>query len=157
MATLCRMPLCFHFFYHYMATIVDSASRYCMCEELRTKCTHLCPWFNLLAWWRHQMEPISALLALCAGNSPVTGEFPAQRPVTRSFDVFFNCAWIYDWVNDHKAGDLRRHRGHYDVNAMHGIHLQDLYPTLRHYIGLKEMKSGCCIGSQIKQEWFVHI
>ena len=31
---------------------------------------------------------ISALLAICAGNSPVPGEFPAQRPVTRSFDVF---------------------------------------------------------------------
>ena len=31
---------------------------------------------------------ISALLAICAGNSPVTGEFLAQRPVTRSFDVF---------------------------------------------------------------------
>ena len=29
------------------------------------------------------------LLALCAGNSPVTGEFSAQRPVTRSFDIFF--------------------------------------------------------------------
>ena len=39
-------------------------------------------------WWRHQMETFSALLALCAGNSPVTGEFPSQRPVTRSFDVF---------------------------------------------------------------------
>ena len=43
-----------------------------------------------LAWWRHQMETFSALLALCAGNSPVTGEFPSQRPVTRSFDVFFD-------------------------------------------------------------------
>ena len=41
-----------------------------------------------LSWWRYQMETFSALLALCAGNSPVTGEFPAQRPVTRSFDVF---------------------------------------------------------------------
>ena len=41
-------------------------------------------------WWRHQMETFSALLALCAGNSPVTGEFPSQRPVTRSFDVFFD-------------------------------------------------------------------
>ena len=30
------------------------------------------------------------LLAVCAGNSPVTGEFPTQRPVTRSFDVFFD-------------------------------------------------------------------
>ena len=43
-----------------------------------------------LTWWRHEMETFSALLALCAGNSPVAGEFPAQRPVTRSFDVFFD-------------------------------------------------------------------
>ena len=41
-------------------------------------------------WWRHQMETFSALLAICAGNSPVPGEFPAQKPVTRSFDVFFD-------------------------------------------------------------------
>ena len=41
-------------------------------------------------WWRHQMETFSALLAFCAGNSPVTPEFPAQRQVTRSFDVFFD-------------------------------------------------------------------
>ena len=42
------------------------------------------------SWWRHQMETFSALLAICAGNSPVHGEFPAQRPVTRSFDVFLD-------------------------------------------------------------------
>ena len=36
------------------------------------------------------METFSALLALCEGNSPVTAEFPSQRPVTRSFDVFFD-------------------------------------------------------------------
>ena len=41
-------------------------------------------------WWRNKMETFSALLALCAGNSPVTGEFPSQRPVTRSFDAFFD-------------------------------------------------------------------
>ena len=35
-----------------------------------------------------EMETSSALLAFCAGNSPVTGEFHAQRPVTRSFDDF---------------------------------------------------------------------
>ena len=40
-------------------------------------------------WWRHQMETFSALLTLCVGNSQVTGEFLAQRPVMRSFDVFF--------------------------------------------------------------------
>ena len=36
------------------------------------------------------METFSALLALCAGNSPVTGKFPAQSPVTESFGVFFD-------------------------------------------------------------------
>ena len=36
------------------------------------------------------METFSALLAICAGNSPVPGDFPAQRPVRRSFDVFFD-------------------------------------------------------------------
>ena len=62
----------------------------------------------------------SALLALCAGNSPVTGEFPSQRPVTRSFDVFvfFICSWINAWVNNREAGDWRRHCAHYVVIVM---------------------------------------
>ena len=42
------------------------------------------------SWRRHQMQTFSVLLAFCAGNSPVTGEFPTQRPVTRSFDIFFD-------------------------------------------------------------------
>ena len=42
------------------------------------------------SWWRHQMETFSALLAIWAGNSPVTGEFPEQRTVTRSFGTFFD-------------------------------------------------------------------
>ena len=41
------------------------------------------------SWWRHQLEIFSALLAFCAGNSLVNGEFPAQRSVTWSFDLFF--------------------------------------------------------------------
>ena len=45
---------------------------------------------SILSWWRHQMETFSALLAICAGNSPVPGEFPIQSPVTPSFDVFFD-------------------------------------------------------------------
>ena len=46
--------------------------------------------YNSYSSWRHQMETFSVLLAICAGNSPVAGEIPAQRPVTRSFDVFFD-------------------------------------------------------------------
>ena len=64
------------------------------------------------------METFSALLAICAGNSPVPGEFPAQRPVTRSFDVFFHLRLNKRLRNNRKAGDLRRYRAHYDVTVM---------------------------------------
>ena len=50
-------------------------------------------------------------MAICARNSPVTGEFPAQRPVTQSFDAFFDLHLNKrGWVNNRKAGDLRRQR-----------------------------------------------
>ena len=42
----------------------------------------------------------------------------AQSVVTRSIGVFLICAWIYVWVNNAEAGDLRRHRTHYDVIVM---------------------------------------
>ena len=45
---------------------------------------------DLNPWWRHQMGTFSVLLAICAGYSPVTGEFPAQRPVAPSCVVFFD-------------------------------------------------------------------
>ena len=59
------------------------------------------------------MEAFSALLALCAGNSPVTSEFPSQRPVvvTQNFDVFFDMP-LNKWLNNREAGDLRRHPVH---------------------------------------------
>ena len=74
---------------------------------------------NITSWWRHQMEAFSALLAFCAGNSSVTGEFPAQSPVTRSFGVFFDLRLNNSWVNNGDAGDLRRPRSHHDVIAIY--------------------------------------
>ena len=62
-------------------------------QKLIILCPRTAPYPNSISgspWWRHQMETFSALPAICAGNSPVAGEFPAQRPVTRSFDVFFD-------------------------------------------------------------------
>ena len=64
------------------------------------------------------METFSVLLVICAENSSVTGEFPAQKPVTRSFDVFFDL-WLNKQLRKQScAGDLRRHRAHYDVIVM---------------------------------------
>ena len=62
------------------------------------------------------MEIFSALLTLCAGNSPVTGEFPAQRLVARSFDVFFDLRpnkllskQVRGWWLETPSGPLCRH------------------------------------------------
>ena len=54
---------------------------------------------------------------LC-GKLTGPGEFPAQRPVTRSFDVFFDLCPINGWVNNRETGDLIRYRAHYDVSVM---------------------------------------
>ena len=74
------------------------------------------------------MEAFPALLAICVGNSPVPGEFPTQRPVPWSFDVFFDLRLMNDWVNNREAGDLRHYRAHYDVFVMkvHGVSIMFL-------------------------------
>ena len=65
------------------------------------------------------METFSALLALCEGNPPVTGGFPSLKPVTWSFDAFFDLR-LNKRSNNQDAGDLRRHRPHYDVTVKSG-------------------------------------
>ena len=57
----------------------------------------------LWSWRRHQMETFSALLVICAGNSPM---FSLIR------------AWTNGWVYNLEAGDLRRHRVYYDISVM---------------------------------------
>ena len=62
------------------------------------------------------MQTFSALLALCERNSLESGESPSQSPVTRSF-VFVDLPLnkqLSKQVNNRDAGDLRRHRAHYD-------------------------------------------
>ena len=69
-------------------------------------------------WCRHQMETFSALLALCDGNTPFTGVFPWQRPVTQGIDVFFDLR-LNKRLSEHSIRRwLRRHRAHYDITAM---------------------------------------
>ena len=72
----------------------------------------------ILSWWRHQMETFSELLAICAVNSPVTGEFPSQRPVTWSFDVFFDLRRNKRLSKQSIHGDATHHLAHYDVTVM---------------------------------------
>ena len=70
------------------------------------------------SWWRHQKETFSALLAICAGNSPVLVNSPHKGQWRGSLMFSLICVWINGWVNNGEAGDLRRNRTHYDVTVM---------------------------------------
>ena len=88
---------------HIILVFITAASR----NMLIWNVTRCC---KSLSWLRHQMETFSPLLAICVGNSSVTGEFPAQLPVTRSFDVFFTghlCGEFisHRWIPRTKASD----------------------------------------------------
>ena len=94
------------------------------------------------------METFSALLAICAGNSPVSGHFPAQRPVTRALMFSLICAGINCWVNNGEAGDYRWYCTHYDVIVMIWIVLPGpinakawLHWT-RNHLGQPDFQSG---------------
>ena len=94
---------------------------------------HLCHWSFGHSWWGHQMETFSALLAICAGNSPVPGKFPTQRPVTRSFDVFFDLRLStrlskqsWGWWFETPSRPLWRHRNvSYHPDGVSGVWLTD--------------------------------
>ena len=94
------------------------------------------------------METFSALLAICAGNSPVTGEFPAQRPVTWIFDVFFDLrlnkrlgkqswGWWFETLwrplwrhsNDYCCTHLPSSSGYYKISIPDSIYLKQLLTT----------------------------
>ena len=64
-------------------------------------------------WWRHQMEAFAALLALFCWEFTGHWWFPSQRPVTCSFDVFFDLC-----LNKRLSKQLRSHHAHYDVTVM---------------------------------------
>ena len=80
------------------------------------------------------METFSALLALCERNPPVTIEFPSQRPVMQSFDVFFDLRLRTNgWANNWDVSDLRCHQSHYDITVIIATS-----PKNRH------VKTNCC-------------
>ena len=70
---------------------------------------HDYPYYWFMSWWRHQMETLSALLAICAGNS----SHPKASHGALMFSLI--CAWINGWVSNGEASDLIRHHAHYDV------------------------------------------
>ena len=119
------------------------------------------------------MEIFSALLATCAGISPVTGEFPAQRPVTRSFDAFFDlrlnkwlskqwwCWWfetpsrpLWRHFNGHKSELFLATTGCYALTTM-------MVKSLKRRFQYRSNKSNIvvidCIPSYISFLWKIRI
>ena len=113
-----------------------------------------------IPWWRHQMEIFSALLAICAENSPVPCEFPAQRPVTWSFDVYFDLRpnkrlskQLWGWWFETQSCPLWRHR-----NALpwHKLTADDiLYPGIHSVqlpsLQISQVSSQAAIDEQVSR------
>ena len=88
-------------------------------NEFKPDVTLMCSMTEwLVSWWRHQMETFSALLAICAGNSPVPVNSPHKGQWRGALMFSLICTRINAWVNNGEASDLRRNRGHYDVTVM---------------------------------------
>ena len=96
-------------------------------------------------WWRHQMEAFSALLAICAGYSPVPVNSPhrGQRRGALMFSLI--CVWINDWANNNEAGDLIRYRAHYDVIVMQRGNSHEIMPPYLTW----PIAHGCCAEKRI--------
>ena len=87
-------------------------------------------------WWRHQMETFSALLAICAENSPVPGEYPTQRPVARSFDVYFDLRpdkllskQSWGWWSETLSHSLWRHRNEWWALILY-MYITDMHASV---------------------------
>ena len=65
--------------------------------------------------WKH--FPRYWLFVRGIHRSPVNSPHKGQWRGALKFSLI--CAWIYCWVNNREAADLRRHRAHYDVIVMY--------------------------------------
>ena len=103
-----------HFRYHKTCT-EKSRREFCHWDE-NGQIYH--KWTTKMSWWRHQTETFSALLAICARNSPVPVNSPHKGQWCGTLMFSLISAWINGSANNPEAGDLRRNRAHYDVIVM---------------------------------------
>ena len=75
-----------------------------------------CPFVNIMMTSSNETS-FRVTGPLC-GEFTGPGDFPHKGQWRGALMFSLICAWINDWVNNREAGDLRRHRGHYDVNVM---------------------------------------
>ena len=99
---------------------------------------------DLSVWW---YESQYSMMTSSNGNIKAPRYWPFVRGIHRSpvnslhkcqwpgaLMLPLTCAWINSWVNNGKAGDLRRHCAHYDVIVMHAINVQGYFDNVGFYI-----------------------
>ena len=116
-------------------------------------------WSNHCAWLRRAVEEFSALLALCAGNSPVTSEFPQKDQWQRALVFSLIDAWTNVGVNNQDADGLRRHCAHCDVTVVDcstdvqghgGARQQGWQPCCLYIFKFTLAISDCCVLSRVE-------
>ena len=109
-------------------------------------------WKHFPCYW-----PFARGIHRSSVNSPHKGQWRGAL----KFSLI--CAWINDWVNNREAGDLRRHRDHYDVTVMIEFTAQKwatntsvTYPTKHTLFDIHQSAEfeAAMIGNEIAVNWF---
>ena len=84
-------------------------------------------WYDNVIKWKHFLRYWPFVRGI--HRSPVN--FPHKGQWRGALIFYLICAWINCWINSHEAGDLRRHRAHYDVTVMNALQSADCPSWLR--------------------------
>ena len=106
-------------------------------------------WRSVVTWWRHQMEkrnPLYWPFVLGIHRSPAISPHKSQWRGTVMFSLI--CAGTNGWVNNRDAGDLRRHRAHYDVNLMSNFEMSDQRKCIQNLQWPKKIRKDCVLPVQ---------
>ena len=96
---------------------------------------------------------IFALLAICAGNSPVPGEFPTQRPVTRGFGVSFDQRLNKRLSKQSWGWRFERYRAHYYVSVMGKERIPKWWGDICKIVSTKPFQTASCNSDEILFLW----
>ena len=108
---------------------------------LKVQCIHRILHATCISLWfgteEFRLRMTSSYRNIFRVTGPLCEEFPSQRPWRGAVMFSLICAWINGWVNNPEAGDLRCHRGHYDVIVMYKNELKMSTTKWRPFLSAK--------------------
>ena len=130
-------------------TLVRSlSSTYRITLHRYSKITFIHTWAK---WWRHQMKTFYALLAIGEGNPRSPADSPHKGQWRGALMLSLICAWTNGWANDQDAGDMRRHRAHYDVTVTKMTATPQIMTLITDRISLVQIIAWRCIRRTVAQ------